>query len=159
MQQSVQHAAADARQPVDPIPEREGERPARPDLDRTSTPDAPRRACSIASCLPITCTSTRNDRDAVIGNRSDDAAEPFLRCRATLRGDAALDQRDRRGAGDEPGGGRGGRLDRRQRGRGRPLDRPDLGEHGQPVDDLAVGFDPRLGRVLVCERLVIAATW
>ena len=114
----MQHPAPDPRQAVEPVPQRQRERPPRTDLDADlDARRGPTRRARQSPCLPITCTSTRNDRDAHDRQQVDRAASAALAVPHHLAGGPALDQRDRRGAGDEPGGGRGGRLDRRQRGR------------------------------------------
>ena len=51
--------------------------PAGPDLDPELQPRA-RRQRAQSPGLPITCTSTRNDREPTIGNRSATRREPFL---------------------------------------------------------------------------------
>src|ERR1700729_1528350 len=88
MEQSVEHATPDPGQAVEPVPAGQGEHPAGADLDADLQPRAAGRAQS--PCLPITCTSTRNDREAVIGNRSAIRREPFLPLRASLRVDRRL---------------------------------------------------------------------
>ena len=112
MQQAVQHAAADARHAVKPDAARQPEGPARANLPADLEGVAARRSRPLVTPgLAIRWTSTRKLREPTIGSAS--SARRGCRLRAMLARRVAAHQRQRGGAGDEPGGGQRRRPGRR----------------------------------------------